>query len=200
MTFITLPTFRFKCHVCEHSECRNDTTQDGICANALTCWKSRVRDSSGFETVSRGCTTRTEHLPLYCLQNNLNGGPKKRDASLLGVYNIECCFGDYCNNGTFPYLPPLKKEVLDETATDDYLKLCIAIFAPIIIIGIIAVIVVLFMRKNHKKRLVDARIQQDADTYYASDDLLKRSHACGDSTLRVSSKPFLDCNFKLISL
>src|SRR5690349_13953210 len=186
MKLISLSTFRFKCHVCDHSECRNDTTQDGICFNALTCWKSRVRDASGVERVSRGCTTKTEHLPLYCLQNNLNIGPKKRDASGLGVYNMECCTGDYCNNGTFPYLPPLKKEVLDETATEDYLKLCLAVFAPIVIIGLIVIIVVLFMRKNHKKRLVDARIQQDADTYYASDDLLKRSHACGDSTLRVS--------------
>lgn len=102
---------------------------------------------------------------------------------------MECCTGDYCNNGTFPYLPPLKEEVLDDTATDDFIKLCLAIFAPILIIGAIAVIV-LFMRKNHKKRLVDARIQQDADTYYASDDLLKRSHACGDSTLRVNFKIF----------
>lgn len=178
--------FRYKCHVCDHSECRNDTTHDGICHNALTCWKSRVRDANGFERVSRGCTTKYEHLPLYCLQSNLNG-PKKRDASGLGVYNMECCTGDYCNNGTFPYLPPLKEEVIDDTVSDDFMKLGIAIVAPVVIITIIAISVILCMRRNHKKRLVDARIQQDADTYYASDDLLKRSHACGDSTLRVST-------------
>ena len=42
------------------------------------------------------------------------------------------------------------------------------------------------MRHNHKKRLMEARNQQDTDIYLASEDLLKRSHACGDSTLRVS--------------
>lgn len=181
------PTFyRYKCHVCDHSECRNDTTHDNVCHNALTCWKSRVRDASGNERVSRGCTTKSEHLPLYCVGNVING-PKKRDASGLGVYNMECCTGDYCNNGSFPYLPPMKTEVPAEVANDEIWKLCMAIFGPVLLVGAIATAVILCMRSNHKKRLVDARIQQDADTYYASDDLLKRSHACGDSTLRVSS-------------
>ena len=178
--------FRYKCYVCDHSECKNDTANDEICYNALTCWKSRVRDATGFERVSRGCTTKHEHLPLYCLQSNLSGGPKKRDASALGVYNMECCTGDFCNNGSFPYLPELKTEITDDGGNDEILKLCLAIFAPVVIVGLIAGAVILCMRKNHKKRLIDARIQQDADTYYASDDLLKRSHACGDSTLRVS--------------
>lgn len=100
---------------------------------------------------------------------------------------MECCTGDFCNNGSFPFLPPLPAEVQEDSVNDDFLKWCLAIFAPIVIIGIIAIGVVLYMRRNHKKRLVDARIQQDADTYYASDDILKRTHACGDSTLRVST-------------
>jgi activin receptor type-1 len=99
---------------------------------------------------------------------------------------MECCTGDYCNNGSFPYLPPLPAELPVDSATDDLIRLCFAIFGPIIIVGVIASVVILFLRRNQKKRLVDARIQQDADTYYASDDLLKRTHACGDSTLRVS--------------
>lgn len=190
-------TFRYKCHVCDHSDCRNDTTHDGICHNALTCWKSRVRDATGFERVSRGCTTKTEHLPLYCLQNNPNAGPKKRDASSLGAYNMECCTGDFCNNGTFPILPPLPKEIHDETTSDEIMKFCFAVFAPIVIIGSFALAIILWMRRNHKKRLVDARIQQDTDQYYApTDDLLKRSHACGDSTLRVSCNWILRCATK----
>lgn len=101
---------------------------------------------------------------------------------------MECCTGDYCNNGSFPYLPPqISPGVPDDTANDNFLKMCFAIFGPIVVLGAVAIgVAVLCMRKNHKKRLVDARIQQDADTYYASDDLLKRTHACGDSTLRVS--------------
>jgi len=81
----------------------------------------------------------------------------------------------------------LKTEVPDDTVGDDIMKLCLAIFGPVVILGLLALAIILLMRRNHKKRLVDARNKADADTYYASDDLLKRSHACGDSTLRVST-------------
>jgi activin receptor type-1 len=150
----------------------------------VTCWKSRVRDSEGYERVSRGCTTKTEHLPVYCV-GNFNNGQKKREVSGF-VYNMECCTSDYCNNGSFPVLPPLKTELPDEGGIDEIYKLVMAVVAPAVIVLAIALAVILCMRKKHKKRLIDARIQQDADTYYATDDLLKRSHACGDSTLRVS--------------
>jgi len=146
-----------------------------------------VRDASGFERVSRGCTTKTEHLPLYCLQSPI--GPKKRDASGQGTYNMECCTGDYCNNGTFPYLPPVKG-VPEEIPNDDVFWSILACAGSVIILVVFLVGFLVCRRRNNKKRLVDARIQQDADTYYASDDLLKRSHACGDSTLRVS----VSCN------
>ncbi|KAL7052099.1 hypothetical protein ACKWTF_004767 [Chironomus riparius] len=181
-------TPRFKCHVCESSECKNNTSLgDYVCENAITCWKSTVRDSSGNERVSRGCTTKFEHLPLYCSQKDINAGPKKRDASALsglGTYNIECCTGDFCNNGSFPSLPQFKTEVTTDNSTDDMLKLSLAIFGPVFIVGLFAIAIILCMRRNHKRRLIDARNSQDADIYYASDDLLKRSHACGDSTLR----------------
>lgn len=150
--------------------------------------------------MSRGCTTKNEHLPLYCLQNNLNNGPKKRDASGLGVYNMECCTGDYCNNGTFPYLPPLKTEVPDETTNEDFVKYWLAILCPVVVFGVIAISVVLYMRRNFKKRSTDPRNMQDADTYYASDDLLKRSHACGDSTLRVSLSSLKTFDLNLMPL
>lgn len=68
------------------------------------CWKSRVRDAYGVESVSRGCTVVHEHIPLTCI-NNSGRGPRKRHTS--GQFNIECCHGDYCNNGSFPELPPL---------------------------------------------------------------------------------------------
>ena len=150
--------------------------------NAITCWKSRVRDTTGIERVSRGCSTSYEHLPLICNQNMKDfSGPRKRHTS--GQYNIECCTGDYCNNGTFPILPPIIPQVQAER--DNYtLKLCLAIFGPVFILGLIAIIIILFMRNNHKKRLMKARSKQDADTYYVNDDSLRATHACGDSTLR----------------
>lgn len=174
--------------MCENFECRNDTTaHDHICHDAITCYKSSVRDSEGVERVTRGCTTKYEHLPLYCNQRDLNSGPKKREVLTgLGTYNIECCVGDYCNSGPFPLLPPIKTEVITDQNNDDLIKLGFAIFAPIIILGFFALAIILFMRRNHKKRLMEARNQQETDMYLASEDLLKRTHACGDSTLRVS--------------
>ena len=68
------------------------------------CWKSRVRDAYGVESVSRGCTTTHEQIPLIC---NKNSNQKKRQT---GQFNIECCTGDYCNNGSFPELAPLNIE------------------------------------------------------------------------------------------
>lgn len=185
--------------MCDSSDCKNNTSVgDFVCENAITCWKSTVRDSSGVQRVSRGCTTKFEHLPLYCSQKDINSGPKKRDASPvigLGTYNIECCTGDFCNNGSFPSLPQFKTEVDGGTNSDDNLMKGLAIFVPFMSFVIIAsIVIILCMRRNHKKRLIDARNQQDADIYYASDDLLKRSHACGDSTLRVGFHILTVCN------
>lgn len=63
------------------------------------------------------------------------------------------------------------------------LKLIIAILGPVLTIGILSVIVLVFMRRTHQKRLIAARAKQDPDSYYASEDLL-RATATGDSTLR----------------
>lgn len=161
---------------------------DYVCENAITCWKSTVRDSNGVERVSRGCTKKAEHLPLYCSQKDINAGPKKRDVPAigLGTYNIECCTGDFCNNGSFPALPQFKTEFPSDSTSDEIIKLSLALFGPVVIVGLFALVIILWMRQGHKRRLIDARNQQDTDIYYATDDLLKRSHACGDSTLRVN--------------
>ncbi len=158
--------------------------------------------------MTRGCTTSYEHLPLFCNQNLKNvgnsnpdtntspqqtigtsttsSGPSKRHTNTVGQYNIQCCSGDFCNNGSFPELPPV---VILNPNHDGYslsytLKLCLAIFGPVVILGIVAIIIILIMRHNHKKRLIKARNKQDADNYYTSDDL--RITQAGDSTLRVS--------------
>ena len=67
------------------------------------CWKSRVRDTSGLELVSKGCTTNAEQVILYC--NTLSFDGNDRSQSDSSLYAMECCEGDFCNNGTFPALP-----------------------------------------------------------------------------------------------
>lgn len=74
-------------------------------------------------------------------------------------------------------------ENLVDSSNSYTIKLCLAIFGPVVILGTLACIIILVMRHNHKKRLTKARIKQDPDTYYASDDLLRVTSA-GDSTLR----------------
>lgn len=60
--------------------------------------------------VSRGCTTSLEQIPLFCHSSNNytsgKNGLSKRHAGSATQYHIECCTGDYCNNGSFPILHP----------------------------------------------------------------------------------------------
>ena len=58
-------------------------------------------------------------------------------------------------------------------------KLTIAVLGPVFSLGIIGAIVILYMRRKHRKRL---RSHMDADTYYAPDDLLHS--AMGEVSLR----------------
>lgn len=64
------------------------------------CWKSRVRESDGKERVKRGCTSDPDQVPFIC--NKL--APGSRHGAL---YHVECCYGDYCNDGPFPILERL---------------------------------------------------------------------------------------------
>lgn len=153
----------------------------------MICLKSRSRDAQGLERVSRGCVKNNDHLPLYCAQSSLKNGHKKRDATAgtSSNYFIECCTGDFCNNGSFPYLSPRKDEIDFGSGARDPLKLTAFVFGSIFIVMTIASIVIFLMRRSNKRRLSESRLQQD-DAFFATEDLLKRSHACGDSTLRVS--------------
>lgn len=173
---------RYKCYSCEPPDC--DVIHSHLCQNAIQCWKSRIRDQFGHESVSRGCTTTHEQLPLYCNQNSLtSSGPKKRHAT--GTYNIECCTGDYCNNGSFPELPPIEypDEVMKLETTTYVLKWVGAILGPVVFFSIIGVVLFLYMRRSQHKRLTASRSKHDPETYYASDEILRATSA-GDSTLR----------------
>jgi activin receptor type-1 len=137
---------RYKCHTCEPPTCLNPTT----CTDAIQCWTSRVRESSGSleisaktsviivfvgqESVMRGCTKETEQLPLIC-QTPSFSGQQKRQAS--GQFQVDCCIGDFCNSGDFPELPPLyTKNVTVQSDSMDYaLKMTAAILGPVVVIG-----------------------------------------------------------------
>lgn len=129
-------------------------------------------------------------MNFYCSSGR--NAKQKRD---VGQFNIECCDGNYCNNGSFPVIPLLKTDDQDATRldfsklTENYLLLfaIILAFAIIVVIVIVLTVYVLLRRTKHKRMLISHR-KQDPNTYYAGDELLRATSA-GDSTLRVSVKP-----------
>lgn len=168
---------RYKCHSCEPPDCSTLTT----CTNAVQCWKSRVRESTGEESVTRGCTTNSEQLPLICRSPSVSV-PNKRHAS--GQFQIDCCSGDFCNDGDFPALPPLYVENINPYS-DSFmfgLKMVAAVLAPVVVLGGLGLLALYFLRRFHRSRLC-SESRLDPDLYYATDDLL-RATAAGDSTLR----------------
>lgn len=167
---------RFQCLSCDGPNCVNE---DPPCEGAIRCWKSRMRDSSGVH-VKRGCTTDSKQIPFFCGSTGVISHQKRH-----GQYTIECCGGDFCNNGSFPVLPPSYRELPEYAQRYDYvLKLSMAILGPVLVLGMLAAVIVLFMRRSHRKKLLAARaIQSDADCFLTDADLL-RATAAGDSTLR----------------
>lgn len=59
---------------------------------------------SGEESISRGCTSKVEHLSLMCRTPAFITHHRRRAA---GQYRMQCCTGDFCNGGSFPELPPM---------------------------------------------------------------------------------------------
>lgn len=121
---------RYKCHLCDPPNCSNPS----ICFDAIQCWKSRVRETSGLETVTRGCTKETDQLPFLCRTPSFSG-QQKRQAS--GQFQVDCCTGDFCNEGDFPELPILytKNMTIDSHSVDYALKMTAAVLGPMVVIG-----------------------------------------------------------------
>ncbi|XP_058459394.1 activin receptor type-1 isoform X1 [Malaya genurostris] len=174
---------RYKCYSCEPPDCLDTTAHAHLCQNAIQCWKSRIRDQFGHESVSRGCTTMHEQLPLYCNQNLMtSSGPKKRHAT--GTYNIECCTGDYCNNGSFPALPPIEypNDVTKLESSSYLVKVILTFISAFAVVAILVFLYCFLRRRTNQKRLMVTRSKHDPETYYASDEI--RATSAGDSTLR----------------
>ncbi|GLH01866.1 Putative mitogen-activated protein kinase kinase kinase 7-like [Gryllus bimaculatus] len=161
---------KYKCHSCEAPDCSAST----VCEGAVQCYKSRVRDSAGVERVTRGCTKTPDQVPFYCNVASHSGHTKRHTG---GQYAIDCCRGDFCNNGSFPELPPIVAPTDDKPpfpeSTSYAMKLTFAILGPVVAVGLLGMLVLLLMRRTHRKRLLNARSMTDPETYYASDDFLR---------------------------
>ncbi|XP_039298944.1 activin receptor type-1 isoform X2 [Nilaparvata lugens] len=178
---------RFTCHSCDQPDC----SLRAPCTDGIQCWSSHSRDSNGKDFFSRGCTNRLDQVPFFCGTGSGTGNHvtlgrthSKRNAG-AGQYKFDCCMGDYCNNRSFPLLPPIVNDEPSGILSSVFVwKLALAVVAPIVVLGMAAIGVVLLMRSNHRKRLVALR-SLHSDVLYSgtSDDLLGVT-AAGDSTLR----------------
>lgn len=74
--------------------------------------KSRIRETDGKESISRGCVADVDQMQFYCNKQqsskegkNDNGVKRhvSRSPGRAHIY-VECCQGDLCNNGSFPIL------------------------------------------------------------------------------------------------
>uniref|UniRef100_A0A1B6BYG4 receptor protein serine/threonine kinase n=1 Tax=Clastoptera arizonana TaxID=38151 RepID=A0A1B6BYG4_9HEMI len=174
------PVKKFSCYSCDPPNC----SERQPCKDAIQCWKSRIRDTDGVIRVSRGCIVKSEQLPFYCYTKQHTGHTKRHT---FGQYAIECCAGDFCNNGSFPELGPIIYPEVIPAYPDHTMyvwKLTLAILGPVVVLGILGAIVILFMRRRHRKRLLAARyMHTDPESFCGSDDILKAT-AAGDTTLR----------------
>ncbi|KAK1129862.1 hypothetical protein K0M31_019568 [Melipona bicolor] len=192
-----------KCYTCDGPDCRYIQ----ICHDAITCWKSRVKDSRGAQSVSRGCTSAMEHMLLLCNKQLppriVQSTTKKRHVSGLphGVqYYVECCQTDLCNGGPFPVLHDFNGDVVEE---DYVVKLTLTILGSLVGFCIIAGIVLFYLLvcRTRKKRTLAARRNKlvidsemessilhfsfsspTSTTTYHSHEL--KATAAGDSTLK----------------
>lgn len=196
--FNTISQKRFKCHVCDDSECLPPKT----CTDAVTCWKSTMREADGKEYVNRGCYTKEEHKLLMCNKENSQNVDHYKERNIKGLsggaqFSIECCQADFCNVGPYPKLE-------DYTANTDKeyhaLKLTFAILGMLVgIFGGIAFGLMLQrirrkrpMPPRQNKLIIDSEIEPSimhfsfssptSSATYNSHEL--RATAAGDSTLK----------------
>ncbi|XP_047356093.1 activin receptor type-1-like [Vespa velutina] len=195
---------RFSCLTCDEPDC----AQIKVCFDAITCMKSRIRETDGKESISRGCVADVDQMQFYCNKQQSKEGKNdngikrhvSRSPGRAHIY-VECCQGDLCNNGSFPIL----QDYIDdgESESDYVIKLTLAILGPMLGLGIIAggVLFCLITRKTrrkrplasrHKRLIIDSELEPSmlhfsspspvSSTTYHAHEL--QATAAGDSTLK----------------
>ncbi|XP_078043997.1 type I BMP receptor saxophone isoform X2 [Augochlora pura] len=198
---------RLKCYICEGPDC----SYTKFCHNAVTCWKSKVKQSDGTISVSRGCTSSVDQMllicnkqqPLHANHNNNNNKKKKRHVSgpVSGIqYFVECCQTDFCNGGPFPILQDYSGDAVKEDYT---VKLTLAILGLMVGFCVIAgglLFYLLVCRARRKRPLTAKRnklvIESELESSYLHFSFSSptsvptcpahelRATAAGDSTLK----------------
>lgn len=168
------PSKTYKCLSCEGPNC-----SPRECSNAYQCWKYIERDNNGTVSKSRGCTTVEDQVKFFCPANQNAKTPvitiehKK--------YAMECCSGDYCNNGSFPEIH--FDELLASDDWSSYLwRLMLAVVGPVIGVALVAIIVLLALRRSQVKRLAS---HQPPNASYSAlpDDFIRSSGPPSDTAL-----------------
>ncbi|XP_011860633.1 PREDICTED: activin receptor type-1 [Vollenhovia emeryi] len=194
----------YKCHICDNSECLPSV----ICTDAITCWKSRVREADGTESVSRGCYKSEEHKLLMCDKESGQNADQHERRNIRGFhrrlssgvqFSVECCQADFCNVGPYP-----KLEDYSTNADKEYyvIKLTFAILGPLVGLLVVGGIILSLlahrirrkrpMASRRNKLILDSEIEPSmlhfsfssptsSATYHPHE---LRATAAGDSTLK----------------
>ncbi|XP_076287455.1 activin receptor type-1-like isoform X1 [Lasioglossum baleicum] len=195
---------RLKCHICDGPDC----SYNKFCFNAVTCWKSTVKQSDGTISVSRGCTSSVDQMLLICnkqqpLHANHNNSNKKRHVSgpVSGIqYFVECCQTDFCNRGPFPILQDYSGDAVKEDYT---IKLTLTILGLMVGFCVVAggLLFYLLVCRTRRKRPLTAKrnklaIESEMESSYLHFSFSSptsvptcpahelRATAAGDSTLK----------------
>jgi len=174
---------KYSCMSCEPPDC----TEATVCYNAISCYTAHVRDISGLEMKSRGCTADIQQALLHCSTKQYDGKAVHDQRGQSAQYAIDCCEGQMCNNMTefprLPDVPQVESTVIEATSeqTAHVVRLVMAVVCPVAVLGILVTLILLFMRYRHKKRMAELNV---VDMEYQDELVGLRAQAAGDSTLR----------------
>lgn len=96
----------------------------------------KLNNFLGEESVTRGCTTKSDQLPLICPAPSFSNHRKRQTG---GQYQIDCCYGDFCNSGSFPELPLYTETFAYGNSMDYLLQILGAVLGSIFIIGVLGI-------------------------------------------------------------
>lgn len=137
---------KYKCLSCEAPDCRPREP----CSNAYKCWKYIERDNNGTILKSRGCTVNEDQVQFFCPLHHDHGTPVH---TKYKQFVIQCCRGDFCNNGSFPELLNTFAVEAKEDREHYLAQLAFAVGGPILGMLLVAVVILFLIRKSKLSRL-----------------------------------------------